>query len=146
MGAGLAEGMVLVMSLWDDHAANMLWLDSTYPTSASSTTPGAARGSCDISSGEPSDVEANHPNAYVVYSNIKVGPLGSTFGSTDSGSGTTTTKVTTTTATKTTTTTGPSTTGAAHYAQCGGQNWTGPTTCASPYTCQKQGDYYSQCL
>jgi hypothetical protein len=29
MGAGLAEGMVLVMSLWDDHAANMLWLDRT---------------------------------------------------------------------------------------------------------------------
>jgi hypothetical protein len=54
--------------------------------------------------------------------------------------------VTTTTATKTTTTTGSSTTGAAHYAQCGGKNWTGATTCASPYTCQKQSDYYSQCL
>jgi hypothetical protein len=25
---------------------------------------------------------------------------------------------------------------AAHYGQCGGQGWTGPTTCASPYTCQ----------
>merc|ERR1712070_170994 len=24
-------GVVLVMSLWDDHYANMLWLDSTYP-------------------------------------------------------------------------------------------------------------------
>ncbi|OQE90811.1 hypothetical protein PENNAL_c0011G06591 [Penicillium nalgiovense] len=54
---------------------------------------------------------------------------------------------TTTVATATeTTTTGPSTTGAAHYAQCGGKNWTGATTCASPYTCQKQSDYYSQCL
>jgi cellulose 1,4-beta-cellobiosidase len=28
MGKALEEGMVLVMSLWDDHAANMLWLDS----------------------------------------------------------------------------------------------------------------------
>ncbi|KAJ5953718.1 hypothetical protein N7501_007997 [Penicillium viridicatum] len=147
MGAGLADGMVLVMSLWDDHASNMLWLDSTYPTTASSTTPGAARGSCDISSGEPADVEANHANAYVIYSNIKVGPLGSTFSSSRPGSGTTTTSTTTTstTTTSTTTTTG-SNTGAAHYAQCGGKNWTGATTCASPYTCQKQTDYYSQCL
>ncbi|KAJ6137079.1 hypothetical protein N7471_003565 [Penicillium samsonianum] len=68
------------------------------------------------------------------------------------GSGGTTTAVTTTstttvaTTTKTTTATGSSTTGAAHYAQCGGNNWTGATTCVSPYTCQKQSDYYSQCL
>jgi cellulose 1,4-beta-cellobiosidase len=153
MGAGLDEGMVLVMSLWDDHAANMLWLDSTYPTTATSTTPGAARGSCDISSGTPTDVEANHANAYVIYSNIKVGPLGSTFNSGSSSSGTTTTATTTTTkattttaTTATTTTTGSTTTGAAHYAQCGGSSWTGATTCASPYTCQKQNDFYSQCL
>jgi cellulose 1,4-beta-cellobiosidase len=149
MGAGLAEGMVLVMSLWDDHAANMLWLDSTYPTTASSTTPGAARGSCDISSGKPTDVEVNDANSYVIYSNIKVGPIGSTYKSDSSGSGTTTTSKTTSTATKTTSTTttaGSSTTGAAHFAQCGGSGWTGATTCASPYTCQKQNDWYSQCL
>ncbi|CAG7954421.1 unnamed protein product [Penicillium olsonii] len=146
MGAGMAEGMVLVMSLWDDHAANMLWLDSTYPTTASSTTPGAARGSCDISSGDPIEVEANHPDAYVVYSNIKVGPLGSTYNSAGSGSGTTTTAATTTKATTTTTAGSGSTTGAAQFAQCGGSSWTGPTTCVSPYTCQKQNDFYSQCL
>jgi cellulose 1,4-beta-cellobiosidase len=149
MGAGLADGMVLVMSLWDDHASNMLWLDSTFPTTASSTTPGAARGSCDISSGEPSDVETNNADAYVIFSNIKVGPHGSTFNSGSPGSGTTTstTKSTTTTTTKTTTTTtGPSPTGAGHYDQCGGKTWTGATTCVSPYTCQKLNDYYSQCL
>ncbi|KAI3097807.1 CAZyme family GH7 [Penicillium roqueforti] len=148
MGAGLADGMVLVMSLWDDHAANMLWLDSTYPTASSSTTPGAARGSCDIYSGQPIDVEANNAGAYVIYSNIKVGPLGSTFSSTNSSGTTTTvtTSSTTTKATSTTTTTTSSTTGAPQYAQCGGINWTGATTCASPYTCQKQSDYYSQCL
>ncbi|KAF7171262.1 hypothetical protein CNMCM6106_005729 [Aspergillus hiratsukae] len=57
---------------------------------------------------------------------------------------TTTTKPTTTT----TTTTGgnPGSTGVAHWGQCGGRGWTGPTTCASPYTCQKLNDYYSQCL
>ena len=31
MGESLARGHVLVMSLWDDHDANMLWLDSNYP-------------------------------------------------------------------------------------------------------------------
>ncbi|KAF4611595.1 hypothetical protein D9613_003651 [Agrocybe pediades] len=35
---------------------------------------------------------------------------------------------------------------AAHYGQCGGIGWTGPTTCASPYTCQASNAYYSQCL
>ncbi|KAJ5120955.1 uncharacterized protein N7515_010343 [Penicillium bovifimosum] len=150
MGAALADGMVLVMSLWDDHASSMLWLDSTFPTTASSTTPGAARGSCDISSGQPTDVETNNADAHVIFSNIKVGPHGSTFNSGSGGSGnpgsgttTSTTKGTTTTTTKTT---GPAPTGAGHYDQCGGQNWTGATTCVSPYTCQKLNDFYSQCL
>lgn len=31
MGEAMKNGMVLVMSIWDDHEANMLWLDSTYP-------------------------------------------------------------------------------------------------------------------
>ncbi|KAH9476370.1 1 carbohydrate esterase [Psilocybe cubensis] len=35
---------------------------------------------------------------------------------------------------------------AAHYGQCGGIGWTGPTVCASPYTCQVSNAYYSQCL
>merc|ERR1712185_546105 len=35
-------GVVLVMSLWDDHFANMLWLDATYPVDSSD--PGAKRG------------------------------------------------------------------------------------------------------
>ncbi|XHG03258.1 hypothetical protein AWENTII_006574 [Aspergillus wentii] len=32
------------------------------------------------------------------------------------------------------------------YYQCGGQDWTGPTTCQSPYTCVKQNTFYSQCM
>lgn len=51
---------------------------------------------------------------------------------------------TTTTETSTGGSTGNSV--AQHWGQCGGQGWTGPTTCASPYTCQKQNAYYSQCL
>ncbi|AEO64066.1 glycoside hydrolase family 7 protein [Thermothielavioides terrestris NRRL 8126] len=71
--------MVLVMSLWDDHYANMLWLDSTYPVDADPSEPGKARGTCDTSSGVPKDVEANQASNQVIYSNIKFGPIGSTF-------------------------------------------------------------------
>ncbi|KAK7681569.1 hypothetical protein QCA50_015302 [Cerrena zonata] len=35
---------------------------------------------------------------------------------------------------------------AAQYAQCGGVGYTGPTTCASPFSCVKSSEYYSQCL
>ncbi|EAL73676.1 glycoside hydrolase family 7 protein [Dictyostelium discoideum AX4] len=79
MGEALKDGMVLVLSLWDDYQANMLWLDSSYPTTSSPTDPGVARGSCPTTSGVPSKVEQNYPNAYVVYSNIKVGPIDSTY-------------------------------------------------------------------
>jgi cellulose 1,4-beta-cellobiosidase len=77
MAASLARGHVLVMSLWDDHAVNMLWLDSTYPTD--STKLGAARGTCATDSGKPEDVEKNSPDATVVFSDIRFGPIGSTF-------------------------------------------------------------------
>lgn len=55
MGEAMKGGMVLVMSMWDDHEANMLWLDSTYPTDK--TSWGGPRGSCSTSSGKPDDVE-----------------------------------------------------------------------------------------
>ncbi|KAK4032337.1 endo-1,4-beta-xylanase D [Parachaetomium inaequale] len=32
------------------------------------------------------------------------------------------------------------------WGQCGGQGWTGPTTCVSGSVCQKSNDWYSQCL
>ncbi|KAJ4286360.1 Glycoside hydrolase, 10 [Collariella sp. IMI 366227] len=34
----------------------------------------------------------------------------------------------------------------AHWGQCGGLQWTGPTKCQSPWTCQKQNDWYSQSI
>jgi len=55
MGAALKNGVVLVMSLWDDHEDNMLWLDSTDPPTK--TEQGGPRGTCSTSSGVPSDVE-----------------------------------------------------------------------------------------
>ncbi|KAB5566692.1 family 74 glycoside hydrolase [Coniochaeta sp. 2T2.1] len=83
--------------------------------------------------------------------------------STTKGSGTTTSTTTRSTSTTLTTTirtstsatskssassvASPSPTGVAqHWGQCGGIGWTGPTACVSGYTCQKQNDYYSQCL
>jgi cellulose 1,4-beta-cellobiosidase len=100
MGKAL-ENMVLVLSLWDDHTANMLWLDSDYPVNASASSPGVARGSCSPSSGAPTDIESNAPNSQVVFSNIKFGPIGSTY----------TGSTTTTTGTGTGTATGPTGTG-----------------------------------
>ncbi|KAJ7021021.1 exoglucanase-like protein 1 precursor [Mycena alexandri] len=73
MSKAASAGMVLVMSIWDDHAANMLWFCPYH------THPDFSRGTCAPSSGAPKDVESASPNAQVVYSNIKFGPIGSTF-------------------------------------------------------------------
>ncbi|KAL3475564.1 1,4-beta-D-glucan cellobiohydrolase B [Aspergillus californicus] len=148
MGASMEQGMVLVLSLWDDNYSNMLWLDSTYPTDGNPNTPGIGRGTCPIDSGVPAEVEVEHADAYVVYSNIKFGPIGSTFDSDGDGGSTPTTTATTTTRTSTTTSSATTTsTGLAqHWEQCGGASWTGPTVCASPYTCTVSSQWYSQCL
>lgn len=66
------------MSLWDDHYAQMDWLDGTQP--AGSTAPGAKRGPCAAGSGDPNYVEKNFPSSKVVYSDIRHGPIGSTAG------------------------------------------------------------------
>lgn len=79
MSTALSAGMVLVMSVWDDHYSNMLWLDSDYPLDKSASTAGVARGTCATSSGTPATVESANANAQVIYSNIKVGPINSTF-------------------------------------------------------------------
>jgi cellulose 1,4-beta-cellobiosidase len=55
----------------------MLWLDSIYPPEKEGE-PGAARGPCPQDSGVPAEVEAEVPNAKVIYSNIRFGPIGST--------------------------------------------------------------------
>jgi len=34
----------------------------------------------------------------------------------------------------------------AQYGQCGGQGYTGPTACVSPFACTVTNQYYSQCL
>ena len=77
---------------------------------------------------------------------------------------TTSTTLRATTSTKVSSATPSATAVAQQWAQCGGNGFTGPTTCASPYVCTKQvsydgasldafhalitsqNDYYSQCI
>ena len=69
------KGMVLVMSIWDDHDVNMLWLDSIYPPTGG---PGSRRGTCSNTSGVPSEIEKTAAASHVTFSNIRFGPIGST--------------------------------------------------------------------
>merc|ERR1712054_286390 len=85
MGDALERGMVLVMSLWDDSLANMLWLDSDYPVGANVYKEGVARGPCKASSGTPAYVREHYPTSSVKFYDIKVGTLGSTFGAGQGG-------------------------------------------------------------
>jgi hypothetical protein len=84
MGAAFKRGMVLVLSIWDDTAVNMLWLDSDYPATASATAPGVNRGPCSPSSGVPATIEVSQASNQVVYSNIKWGDIDSTYPATGS--------------------------------------------------------------
>jgi len=79
MSQALQKGMVLVMSLWDDHYANMHWLDSINPDGAAETKLGAKRGECPTSGGSPAQVESEGGSASVTFSNIKFGEINSTF-------------------------------------------------------------------
>ncbi|KAL7930531.1 carbohydrate-binding module family 1 protein [Trichoderma chlorosporum] len=143
MGQGLAKGMVLVFSIWNDNGGNMNWLDS------------GNAGPCSSTEGNPSNIVANDPTTHVVFSNIKWGDIGSTTGTSGGSpppaSSSTTLRTSTTTASRTTTSSKTSTSGAptctqTHYGQCGGDGYTGCKTCASGTTCQYSNEWYSQCL
>ncbi|KAF8649218.1 hypothetical protein AX16_005945 [Volvariella volvacea WC 439] len=136
MGESLRRGHVLVMSIWNDHGAHMLWLDSTYPTDADPNVPGKARGTCPTNSGVPAETEANYPNAQVTFSNIRFGDIGSTYGA---GTGPSNP------GTPTSTSTAPSAT-QTRWGQCGGQGWSGPTVCESGTTCNVINQWYHQCI
>jgi cellulose 1,4-beta-cellobiosidase len=70
--------MVLVLSLWDDGEANMLWLDSDFPLNLDPSAPGVKRGPCARDSGKPDDVRRQFPNSNVEFKNIKFGNIGTT--------------------------------------------------------------------
>jgi cellulase len=142
MGEALGRGMVLIFSIWNDAGQFMGWLDS------------GSSGPCSSTDGNPANIQANTPGTYVTFSNIRWGDIGSTFtednGTPPSSSSTTTAAPTSQKPTSTTpppvSTTAPSGATQTHWGQCAGNGWTGPKTCASPYTCQYNNDWYSQCL
>merc|ERR1719471_355073 len=71
MGESMARGHVLVMSLWHDDHVQMKWLDAEL-----GEDPGRTRGSC---SGDQIDFDSPEAqNAYVTFSNIRYGEIGTT--------------------------------------------------------------------
>lgn len=160
MGNALKAGMVLAMSIADDPIANLLWLDSKYPTDADSTALGVVRGSCSSASGDPNTLESQASSASVTFSNIKFGDIGSTYTGVaspnppKSSSAVQSSYYSSRAPTQPTskpvigtftsgrpsssTTTPPSQPSRApqtQWGQCGGIGWTGPTACQSPFTC-----------
>merc|ERR1711865_1186008 len=80
MGEALDRGMVLVISMWDDIAVNMNWLDS-YMDKCDPSAPGCTRGPCDPADGVPETLREKHPDSSYTVTNIRVGDFGSTSGS-----------------------------------------------------------------
>merc|ERR1719158_1940305 len=76
MGEALDRGMVLVISMWDDIAVSMNWLDSYMGDDSSS--PGALRGPCDPADGKPETLREAHPDSAYTITNIKWGDFGTT--------------------------------------------------------------------
>ncbi|KAF3057413.1 Glucanase [Daldinia childiae] len=66
MGQALGRGMVLAMSIWNDAAQQMSWLDA------------GNNGPCNIQESTPSNIQAQHPDTHVIFSNIRWGDIGST--------------------------------------------------------------------
>ncbi|RDL36776.1 Glycoside hydrolase family 7 protein [Venustampulla echinocandica] len=66
MGQALGRGMVLAMSIWNDAAQEMAWLDA------------GNNGPCQAGQGTPSVIQSQHSDTHVVFSNIRWGDVGST--------------------------------------------------------------------
>jgi cellulose 1,4-beta-cellobiosidase len=81
MGEAVGRGMVLALSIWDDASGYMGWLDQdTYPADGDSSKAGSGRGPCPTMGGRPADLQKNNSDAAVVFSKIKSGEIGSTYG------------------------------------------------------------------
>jgi len=78
MGEALDRGMVLVISMWDDIAVSMNWLDSYMDCDPS--VPGCIRGPCDPKDGLPETLREAHPDAAYTVTNLRWGEFGSTSG------------------------------------------------------------------
>jgi len=78
MGESLDRGHVMAISLWDDVAVNMLWLDSVYPLDKPASDPGVKRGDCPGGvESTPTYVREKFPDAWVSFQSAFVGPIDS---------------------------------------------------------------------
>ncbi|KAK6343553.1 hypothetical protein TWF730_011143 [Orbilia blumenaviensis] len=141
MTKSFERGMVLAFSIWNDPGQYMHWLDS------------GDNGPCSATEGAPSYIQANYPNARVIFSKIRWGELDSTTSNTNpitttstTASGRLTTKLSSTLSTTSRATTTANTDFQSQWSQCYGIGYTGPTRCASGYTCSTLNPYYGQCL
>jgi len=82
MGETLKRGMVLSVSIWDDFATHMAWLDAAFPPGEDPEKRyGVLRGPCNATLDHPKFVRRDNSQGYVKYYNIKYGEIGSTFDS-----------------------------------------------------------------
>ncbi|CAK4617514.1 unnamed protein product [Aphanomyces euteiches] len=150
MGETLKKGVVLAMSLWADHAAHGLWLDSSFPVEKNSSLPGVSRGSCPKDGGVPAELQTLVPNATVTFSNIRVGDLGTTTAnSLRSPTPSPPQSSSTPSSSPLSPPPKPSTSGSPGvqiYSQCGGLNYKGPTECQDGLVCIHMSDDFDQCL
>jgi cellulose 1,4-beta-cellobiosidase len=132
IGDSMKRKMVLVLSIWDDSSpAQMKWLDGVYPHG--STMPGSKRGPCSSVGQDPATLRRTVPDSHVIYSNIQLNKIG--------------TKASSPMPTPSPTHAPSKPVGACQplYGQCGGQGWTGSTTCCEG-SCKYNSQWYSQCL
>jgi cellulose 1,4-beta-cellobiosidase len=78
IGKAMSQGMVLVMSVQAEET-DALWLDGDFPAGTDTSLPGVARGTCVSNAATLPTVG---PTPAVTFSNIKFGPIGSTFATT----------------------------------------------------------------
>lgn len=74
MGEALDRGMVLAMSV---NSADQ-WLDSADPVNVK-VTPGVVRGPCPKEKEKRDEIRSKHPDAFVKFTNVKYGEIGSTL-------------------------------------------------------------------
>jgi len=141
MGRNMENGMVLAMSAWyapesyvdgrpeGGQQSGMSWLDGVNGWGGKATKAGP----CDT---DTSDQAGPY---HATFSDIRIGDIGTTLGRVFPPAPTPTPPPT-----PPAPPTPPPGTCAAHYGQCGGKTWKGPTCCDAPYKCTG-GGYYSQC-
>lgn len=110
---------------------------------ATTTTSSAVKTTTSTSVGVTTTSKATTTTTTLVTSTVKTTTSSVKTTSTKS----TTAKVTSTSSSKTSSAAAPTGTNfAQRWGQCGGIGYKGPTVCVAPWTCQKQNDWYWQCL